>query len=45
MSRPGLTVTRTTRTLLPNPRRVIAKPFLPGEEIVGGALKQLFGAQ
>ena len=36
MSRSGLAVTRTTRTLLPNPRRVIAKPYLPGEEIVGG---------
>jgi len=36
MSRSGLAVTRTTRTQLPNPRRVIAKLFLPGEEIVPG---------
>ncbi len=32
----GLAVTRTTCTLLPNPRRVIAKPYLPGEEIAPG---------
>jgi predicted GH43/DUF377 family glycosyl hydrolase len=36
MSRSGLAVTRTALTLLPNPRRVLAKPFLPGEETVGG---------
>ncbi len=36
MSRSGLCVTRTAHTLLPNPRRVIAKPYLPGEEIVSG---------
>jgi predicted GH43/DUF377 family glycosyl hydrolase len=28
-----LTVTRTTHRFLPDPRRVIAKPYLPGEEI------------
>ncbi len=36
MSSSGLAVTRTAHTLLPNPRRVIAKPYLPGEEIVSG---------
>jgi predicted GH43/DUF377 family glycosyl hydrolase len=30
---PQLAVTRTTHRLLPDPRRVIAKPHLPGEEI------------
>ena len=33
---PGPAVRRTTPALLPNPRRVIAKPFLPGEEILLG---------
>ena len=28
-----MVVTRTTRVLLPDSRRVIAKPYLPGEEI------------
>ncbi|MDQ3563512.1 MAG: glycoside hydrolase family 130 protein [Pseudomonadota bacterium] len=36
MSSSGLAVTRTAHTLLPNPRRVIAKPYLPGEEIIPG---------
>jgi predicted GH43/DUF377 family glycosyl hydrolase len=31
MNDSGPLVTRTRHTLLPNPRRVIAKPFLPGE--------------
>lgn len=31
-----MNVTRTTHTLLPDPRRIIARPFLPGEEIVAG---------
>jgi len=33
---PGPAVTRTTPVLLPDPRRVIAKPYLPGEEILSG---------
>ncbi|MGH8511375.1 MAG: glycoside hydrolase family 130 protein [Gammaproteobacteria bacterium] len=36
MSSSGLAVTRTAHTLLPNPRRVIAKPYLPGQEIIPG---------
>ena len=36
MNRSGLAVTRTAHTLLPNPRRVIAKPYLPGQEIIPG---------
>lgn len=36
MSGVGPAVTRSTHTLLPNPRRVLARPFLPGEEIVLG---------
>jgi predicted GH43/DUF377 family glycosyl hydrolase len=36
MSDSELGVARTTRTLLPDPRRVLAKPFLPGEEILLG---------
>jgi predicted GH43/DUF377 family glycosyl hydrolase len=34
MSGSDLAVTRTTHRLRPDPRRVLAKPFLPGEEIV-----------
>src|SRR5688572_18441168 len=30
-------ITRTAHRLLPNPRRVIAKPYLPGEEIALGS--------
>ncbi len=40
MSRSGLAVTRTPGSLLPNPRRVIARPFLPGEEIVPGGISR-----
>jgi hypothetical protein len=29
-----LNITRTRQRLLPDPRRVLAKPYLPGEEIV-----------
>ncbi len=36
MSSAGPTVMRTTHTLLPNPSSVIAKPYLPGEEIAPG---------
>jgi len=36
MNRSGLAVTRTAHTLLPNPRRVIAKPYLRGQEIIPG---------
>ncbi len=38
MSSPELTIRRTTHTLLPNARRVIAKPYLPGEELAPGGL-------
>ncbi|MGH8490265.1 MAG: glycosylase, partial [Gammaproteobacteria bacterium] len=31
-----MAITRTAHTLLPNPRRVIAKPYLPGQEIISG---------
>jgi hypothetical protein len=34
MSGSDLAVTRTTHRLRPDSRRVLAKPFLPGEEIV-----------
>jgi predicted GH43/DUF377 family glycosyl hydrolase len=30
-------IVRTGQRLLPDPRRVIAKPYLPGEEVVGAA--------
>jgi predicted GH43/DUF377 family glycosyl hydrolase len=36
MKQTGVFVTRTTHTLLPDPRRVLARPFLPGEEVVPG---------
>ena len=38
-----MSVTRTMHSLLPDPRRVLAKPFLPGEEILAGGTSR--GAQ
>ena len=37
----AITVTRTRHRLLPDPKRVLAKPFLPGEEVLLGGTSRV----